>query len=89
MLAAGGIGSGQAMLAAMALGAEGVQVGSAFAVAEESSAHPDFKKLVVSLREGETKLMLKELTPVRLIKNSFFEQVDAAEKAGKSSYNFV
>jgi len=84
LLAAGGIGSGQAMLAAMALGAEGVQVGSAFAVAEESSAHPDFKKLVVSLREGETKLMLKELTPVRLIKNSFFEQVDAAEKAGKS-----
>jgi len=84
LLAAGGIGSGQAMLAAMALGAEGVQIGSAFAISEESSAHPEFKKLVLSLGEGGTKLMLKQLAPVRLIKNGFFEQVDAAEKAGSS-----
>lgn len=84
LLAAGGIGSGEAMLAAMVLGAEGVQIGSAFAVTEESSAHPDFKKLVTSLGEGGTKLALKQLAPVRLIRNSFFEQVEAAEKAGKS-----
>ncbi len=85
LLAAGGIASGQAMLAAMALGAEGVQIGSAFAVSEESSAHPDFKKLVVSLGEGSTKLMLKQLAPVRLIKNSFYEQVEAAELSGQSA----
>ncbi|WP_340113921.1 NAD(P)H-dependent flavin oxidoreductase [Maribellus mangrovi] len=84
LMAAGGIGSGEAMLAALALGADGVQIGSAFAVTEESSAHPEFKKLVTSLGEGGTKLALKQLAPVRLIKNAFFEQVDAAEKAGKS-----
>jgi len=84
LLAAGGIGSGESMLAAMALGAEGVQIGSAFAVAEESSAHPDFKKLVTSLGEGGTQLMLKQLAPVRLIRNGFFDQVEAAEKAGKT-----
>lgn len=85
LLAAGGIGSGKAMLAAMVLGADGVQVGSAFAVAEESSAHAEFKKLVVSLGEGGTKLMLKKLAPVRLIKNHFYEQVEQAEKSGKSA----
>ncbi|WP_346857481.1 nitronate monooxygenase [uncultured Draconibacterium sp.] len=84
LLAAGGIGSGDAMLAAMVLGADGVQIGSAFAVAEESSAHPEFKKLVIALGEGGTKLALKKLAPTRLVKNSFFEQVDEAEKAGKS-----
>ncbi len=84
LLAAGGIGSGEAMLAAMVLGADGVQMGSAFAVSEESSAHPDFKKLVATLGEGGTKLALKKLAPTRLIKNGFFEQVDAAEKAGKT-----
>jgi len=84
LLAAGGIGSGESILAAMVLGAEGVQVGSAFAVAEESSAHPDFKKLVVSLREGSTKLALKKLAPTRLIKNDFFNRVDEAEKSGVS-----
>ncbi len=85
LMAAGGIGSGQAILAAMVLGADGVQIGSAFAVAEESSAHPDFKTLVTSLGEGGTKLALKQLAPVRLIKNGFFQQVDAAEKAGKTA----
>lgn len=83
LLAAGGIGSGDAMLAAMVLGADGVQVGSAFAIAEESSAHPDFKNLVATLGEGGTKLALKKLAPTRLVKNNFFEQVDKAEKAGK------
>lgn len=84
ILAAGGIGSGEAILAAMVLGADGVQVGSAFAISEESSAHLDFKNLVASLGEGGTKLALKKLAPTRLVKNSFFEQVDAAENAGKS-----
>jgi enoyl-[acyl-carrier protein] reductase II len=83
LLAAGGIGSGKAMLAAMVLGADGVQIGSAFAVSEESSAHPDFKKLVIRLGEGGTKLALKKLAPVRLVKNSFFEQVNRAENEGK------
>lgn len=83
LLAAGGIGSGEAMLAAMILGADGVQMGSRFAVSEESSAHPDFKKRVTELGEGETKLALKKLAPTRLIKNSFFGLVDEAEKMGK------
>jgi len=85
LLAAGGIGSGKAILAAMALGADGVQIGTAFAISEESSAHSDFKKLVAELGEGGTKLALKKLAPTRLIKNHFFEQVDKAEKAGKST----
>nr|WP_319570746.1 nitronate monooxygenase [uncultured Draconibacterium sp.] len=84
LLAAGGIGSGEAMLAAMVLGADGVQIGSAFTVSEESSAHPDFKRLVTELGEGGTKLALKKLAPTRLVKNSFFNQVDEAEKAGQS-----
>ncbi|QGY45560.1 nitronate monooxygenase [Maribellus comscasis] len=87
LMAAGGIATGQAMLAVMALGADGVQVGSCFAISEESSAHPDFKKLVVSLNEGGTKLALKKLAPVRLIKNHFFEQVDKAEKNGSTAEN--
>ncbi len=85
LLAAGGIGSGEAMLAAMVLGADGVQIGTAFALAEESSAHPDFKKKITELGEGETKLALKKLAPTRLIKNLFFNQVDEAEKIGKSA----
>ncbi len=82
LIAAGGIATGRGMMAAMALGAEGVQIGSRFAVSEESSAHPDFKKLITRLGEGGTKLALKKLTPVRLIKNSFFEQVNMAEMEG-------
>lgn len=82
LLAAGGIASGQAMLAAMVLGAEGVQIGSRFAVSEESSAHPDFKKLITQTGEGATQLVLKKLQPVRLVKNHFFELVDIAEKQG-------
>jgi len=82
LLAAGGIGSGASIVAAMALGAEGVQVGSLFAVAEESSAHPEFKKLVTRLGEGDTQLALKKLAPVRLIKNGFFQMVAEAEARG-------
>jgi enoyl-[acyl-carrier protein] reductase II len=82
LIAAGGIGSGAAMLAAMALGAEGVQIGSLFAVSEESSAHTEFKKLVLGLKEGDTIVALKKLTPVRLIKNNFFRKVQEAESAG-------
>jgi enoyl-[acyl-carrier protein] reductase II len=85
LLAAGGISSGQSMLAAMALGADGVQIGSRFAISEESSAHPDFKKLVCDLGEGGTKLALKKLAPVRLIKNHFFEQINSAEQNGATA----
>lgn len=81
VIAAGGIGSGRAMLAAFALGAEGVQIGSAFAVSEESSAHELFKKIVLETNEGDTILSLKQLTPVRLIKNDFYEQIKAAEQS--------
>jgi enoyl-[acyl-carrier protein] reductase II len=79
VIAAGGIGSGRAMVAVFALGAEGVQIGSAFAVSKESSAHEFFKQRVIDTAEGETILCLKQLTPVRLIKNAFYEQVKTAE----------
>ncbi|WP_316746863.1 nitronate monooxygenase [Pedobacter gandavensis] len=82
VIAAGGIGSGAAMLAAFALGAEAVQVGSAFAVAEESSAHPNFKSQILAAKEGDTRLSLKKLVPVRLLKNSFAEAVAQAEAEG-------
>ena len=89
LIAAGGIGSGEAMLAALALGAEGVQIGSLFAAAEESSAHPAFKELVTGLKEGDTMLSLKKLAPVRLIKNEFFRQVAEAESRGASKEELV
>lgn len=82
LLAAGGISSGRSMLAAMALGADGVQIGSRFAASEESSAHENFKNRIVTSAEGETLLTLKQLTPVRLLRNEFFEQVQQAEKGG-------
>jgi enoyl-[acyl-carrier protein] reductase II len=85
LLAAGGIASGKSMLAAMVLGADGVQIGSRFAISEESSAHPDFKKLVTETVEGGTKLVLKKLAPVRLVKNHFFEQVNNAEQNGATA----
>ncbi len=81
LIAAGGIGSGKAMLGAMALGADGVQVGSRFAASIESSAHYNFKKMIVEAEEGSTELMMKKLTPVRLLKNKFYEQVKEAESA--------
>lgn len=82
LIAAGGIATGSAMLASFALGAEGVQVGSRFAVSVESSASPEFKTLCTTLNEGDTMLSLKKISPTRLIKNKFFEQVDAAEQSG-------
>ena len=84
LLAAGGISTGYAMLSAMVLGADGVQVGSRFAISEESSAHPNFKRIVTETGEGGTKLALKKLVPVRLIKNDFFNVVNEAELRGAS-----
>jgi enoyl-[acyl-carrier protein] reductase II len=85
VIAAGGIATGRQMLAAFALGAEAVQIGSAFAVAEESSAHPSFKKMIVEAGDGATALMMKKLVPVRLLKNKFYEQVKEAELKGADS----
>jgi enoyl-[acyl-carrier protein] reductase II len=85
LLAAGGIAGGKAMLATMVLGADGVQIGSLFAVSEESSAHPDFKTLVTELGEGDTMLSLKKLAPSRVVKNEFFNLIDEAESQGKSA----
>ena len=82
LLAAGGIATGEAMLAALVLGADGVQIGSRFAISEESSAHPDFKKLVTGLTEGDTQLALKKIGAVRLIKNEFFQTVNKMEQEG-------
>lgn len=79
VIAAGGIATGRAMLAAMALGADGVQIGSRFVASEESSAHINFKNKVIEAGEGDTILTLKQLTPVRLIKNKFYEKVKEAE----------
>lgn len=78
LIAAGGIGTGRGMLAAMTLGADGVQIGSRFIASPESSAHQNFKDEVLKAKEGDTMLTLKELTPVRLMKNSFFEKVEQA-----------
>ena len=79
VIAAGGIASGRQMLAAMILGAEGVQIGSRFVVSEESSCHINFKNAIIHSGEGDTMLTLKQLTPVRLIKNKFFDKVKEAE----------
>ncbi len=85
VIAAGGIGSGKAMLAALALGADAVQIGSAFAVAEESSAHPNFKEKIISAAEGDTKLRMKKLVPVRLLKNEFADAIAQAEAEGANT----
>jgi enoyl-[acyl-carrier protein] reductase II len=79
IIAAGGIGSGKAMLAAMALGADGVQIGTRFVLSEESSAHINFKQKLLQTKEGDTILTLKKLTPVRMIKNEFYKQIEEAE----------
>jgi enoyl-[acyl-carrier protein] reductase II len=84
VLAAGGIATGRQMLAAMVLGAEGVQVGSRFVASVEASSHINFKNRVIAAKEGDTHLSLKQLTPVRLMKNDFFMQVQEAEKNGAS-----
>ncbi len=84
LIAAGGIGTGKGMAAAMALGAEGVQIGSRFAASKESSAHPGFLQKVIEAGEGSTSLTLKQLAPVRLIHNKFSCLVDEAQKRGAS-----
>ena len=84
LIAAGGIGSGAAIAASMALGAEGVQIGTLFALSAESSAHEDFKQYSLQLQEGDTRLALKQLSPTRLVKSKFLDQVLAAETAGAS-----
>lgn len=85
VIAAGGIASGKSMLAAFALGAEGVQVGTRFAMSTESSLHQNFKNKLLETKEGDTVLTMKQLTPVRLIKNKFYEKVKAAEERGVTS----
>lgn len=85
IIAAGGIASGEAMYAAMALGANGVQVGSLFAATMEASGHQQFKEAIVQAKDGSTKLTLKQLVPVRLIRNQFFNQVEKAEQSGAST----
>lgn len=82
LIAAGGIATGRAMLACMALGADAVQIGSRFAASVESSGHDNFKHAIVHADEGATKLTLKQITPVRLIKNKFYQQVEEAEQRG-------
>lgn len=82
VIAAGGIATGRQMLAAMILGAEGIQMGSRFVASEEATSHQNFKNAVIQASEGDTQLLLKKLVPVRLLKNNFFELVQHAEEAG-------
>lgn len=89
LIAAGGIGSGKAMVAAFALGAEGVQIGSRFVASMESSAHPLFKQKVLEAKDGDTGLVLKKVIPVRLIKTKFYEQVKEAENRGASREELI
>ena len=84
LIAAGGIGTGNGMLAAFALGAEGIQMGTRFALTQESSASQEFKELCVNLKEGDTILSLKKLSPTRLVKNDFYNAVQSAEDRGAS-----
>lgn len=84
VIAAGGIGSGKAMLACFALGAEAIQIGSRFVVCEESSAHANYKNALLQAKEGDTEIRLKSVTPVRLLKNKFYEQIKTAEERGAS-----
>ncbi|MEL0650587.1 nitronate monooxygenase [Algibacter sp. TI.3.09] len=84
VIAAGGIATGKAMLATMVLGADGVQIGSRFVASTESSAHANFKQVVVDAKEGDTQLTLKELAPVRLVKNAFFNEVQDLYKTAPS-----
>jgi enoyl-[acyl-carrier protein] reductase II len=89
VIAAGGIATGRQMMAAMVLGAEGVQVGSRFVASEESSSHISFKKAVIEAKEGDTQLSMKQVVPVRLLKNVFFEQVREAEARGATKEELI
>src|SRR5712671_4213913 len=85
VIAAGGIATGRQMLAAMVLGAEGVQVGSRFVASPEASSHDNFKRLIITAHEGDTQLTLKKLTPVRMLKNNFYYEVLKAEQQGATA----
>jgi enoyl-[acyl-carrier protein] reductase II len=85
LIAAGGVGTGRGMLAALNLGADGVQIGSRFVATLESSAHENFKKVIVDSKEGDTMLTLKELTPVRLVKNDFYKKLETAYEKNASA----
>lgn len=89
MIAAGGIATGQQMFAAMVLGAEGVQIGSRFVASEEASSHMAFKQAVVQAGEGDTQLSMKQVVPVRLLKNKFYQQVQEAEDRGASAAELI
>jgi len=89
LIAAGGIASGRAMLAVMALGADGVQIGTRFVCSDESSAHPEYKAKVSSLKEGDTLLSMKKVVPVRLIKNEFYKQIQQAEDKGAGASDLM
>ncbi len=89
VIAAGGIATGRQMLAAMVLGAEGVQMGSRFVASEEASSHLNFKKAVIESKEGDTQLTLKQLTPVRMMKNKFFKDIQVAELRGASKEELI
>lgn len=89
LIAAGGIGTGRGMLAAMNLGADGVQIGSRFVTSFESSAHDNFKKSVVDAKEGDTLLTMKDITPVRLIKNEFFAKIEEAYQNGANKDEII
>ena len=89
VIAAGGIASGRAMLAAMALGADAVQIGTRFVCSDESSAHPAYKEKVSSLKEGDTILSMKKVVPVRLIKNEFYKQIQQAEDKGADASDLM
>jgi enoyl-[acyl-carrier protein] reductase II len=85
VIAAGGIATGRQMLAAMVLGAQGVQIGTRFVATEEASCHPEFKKAIIASKEGDTLLSMKKVVPVRLMKNKFFHQINEAEQRGATA----
>ena len=89
VIAAGGIGNGRGMLAAMVLGADGVQIGSRFAASKESSAHVNFKQKIIDVKDGDTHLTLKELAPVRLIKNKFYREIQELYKENPTKEELI
>ena len=89
LIAAGGIASGKSILAAMSLGADGVQIGSLFASSKESSAHQNFKKKIIESKDGDTVLTLKEITPVRMLKNEFYNQIENAYQNNVSKEELI
>ena len=89
VIAAGGIGNGRGMLAAIVLGADGVQIGSRFAASKESSAHVNFKQKIIDVKDGDTHLTLKELAPVRLIKNKFYREIQALYKENPTKEELI